>query len=122
MKYFNAYASILPTYSICTWNCISLNVIFYIIFSVVVSNTTCCFTLFFTNQLRLDVGRRFLLTHTSCVCLHIRRHSSPMVVDIGLVDAIGGHFLVLDTPDGQRTYIRVSNNKIYDKFIDFFFI
>lgn len=77
-------------------------------FAVVVSNITRRSTLFFANQLRMDVGWRFLFTHSSCVRLYVRRYSSSMVLDFGLVNAVGRHFFVHFTTNFQRSHVRVS--------------
>jgi len=89
---------------------LSLNALFFVIFfsAVVVSNITRGPTLFLANQLRVDVSWRFLLAHPSCVRLHVWRHSGPMVVDIGLVNAIGCHLLVLVAANQPWTHVRVS--------------
>lgn len=78
------------------------------VFAVVVSNTARGLALFFTDQLRVDAGRRFLFAHAPRVRLHVRRHASPVVVDVGLVYAAGRHFALFVAPDRQRPNVRVS--------------
>jgi len=95
---------------------------FYMFFAVVVSNTTRYSALFFANQLRVDVGWRFLSAHSSCVRLYVWRYFSPMVLDVGLVNSVGRNFSVHITANYQWSHIRVSKTCNMFKKIIFLFL